>query len=81
MHAKAELNLLVRHAPDGSVTVVEPPKLQTDVRLARAIAILGELTSFVLANAQSPESYDPFSSRHPPTGHMGWKHLQHVFDV
>ena len=41
-----KLNVLVRHAPDGSESVVEPPKLQTDVRGARAIAILGKLTVF-----------------------------------
>ena len=47
-------DFLVRHASDGSESVVEPPKVQTDVRGARAIAILGKLTVFVLANAQSP---------------------------
>ena len=36
------------------MAVSDPPELQTDIRGARAIAILGKLTVFVLANAQSP---------------------------
>ena len=73
-------NLLVRHAPDGSESVVEPPKLQTDVRGARAIAILGKLTVFVLANAQSP-NLSIHSCLHLRPRPQGWRHLQHVFDV